>query len=528
MKRSLVIGLLVGAFTVSSAVAQSAQPTAPKPVAGGTLQSLLWPEPPGIMTGQFLQSSAILPSTKIFESLLSYDFQLNPKPNLAESWTIAPDGKRYTFKLRKNVKWHDGKPFTADDVVFTFGEYLIDVHPRAKTVFERTKVAKIDDHTVEFTLQEPFSPLIRSFDLGTLIVPAHLYKGTDFRKNPYNTKPVGTGPFKFKEWKRGEYIHLVRNDDYWRSGLPYLKEIYYRFVPDAASRAMALESQQMHLATQNDLELLDVNRLAKMPGISVTNKGWEWGSPIVWIEMNTRKAPFNDKRFRQAVMYALDRNFMRDNVFQGYAKTATGPIHSDSPFYEPNVRKYEFDPAKAEALLDEMGLKRGANGMRTTVKLLGLPYGEMWNRAAEYTRQALRKVGVDVVLEPSDAAGWADRTRNWNFEMTMYFLTTLSDPALGVSRTFMSDNQRQGVLFTNHSGYANPKVDDLFRRAAMTVNEAERKKLYSEVQQIMVDEAAVAWLVELVWPTVYNKKLHNVVTDGVGPNGNFAETWLSR
>lgn len=523
MRRTLFTLFIVWSCALSFASAQNAEPTR-----GGALQSLLWPEPPGIMSGQFLQSPALLVSTKMFESLLTYDFALNPKAHLAESWEIAPDGKRYTFKLRRNVKWHDGKPFTADDVVFTFGEYLIDVHPRIKLVFQRTKVVKIDDYTVEFRLDEPFGPLIRSFGIGTEIVPAHLYKGTDFRKNPNNAAPIGTGPFKFKEWKRGEYIHLVKNADYWRRGLPYLDDIYYRLVPDAATRAIAIESQQLHLATQNDLELLDVDRLSKLPYISVTTKGWEWGSPIVWIEMNNRKAPFSDKRFRQAVMYAVDHTFLRDTVFQGYAKIATGPIHSGSPFYEPNVRRYNFDPAKAESLLDEMGLKRGANGVRTTVKLLGLPYGEMWNRAAEYTKQALKKVGVEVVLEPSDAAGWSDRTRNWDFEMTMYFLTTLSDPALGVSRTFMSDNQRKGVLFTNHSGYANPKVDELFKRAAATANEAERKKMYSEVQKIMVDEAAVAWLVELVWPTVYNKKLHNVVIDSSGPNGNFAETWLAK
>jgi len=110
----------------------------------------------------------------------------------------------------------------------------------------------------------------------------------------------------------------------------------------------------------------------------------------------------------------------------------------------------------------------------------------------------------------------------------MYFLTTLSDPALGVSRTFMSDNQRKGVLFTNHSGYANPTVDELFKRAAGTANEVERKKLYSEVQKIIVEDVAVAWLVELVWPTVYNKKLHNIVIDSSGPNGTFAEAWLAK
>ncbi|MGE0314245.1 MAG: ABC transporter substrate-binding protein [Lautropia sp.] len=498
------------------------------PTRGGSLQSVLWPEPPGIVPGLFLQSPALLPGTKIFESLLTYDFKLDPKPSLAASWSISDDGRKYTFKLRKNVKWHDGKPFTADDVLFTFGEFLVDVHPRSKAVFQRTKVVKLDDHTVEFNLGEPFAPLIRSFDtIGAPILPAHLYRGTDFRKNPVNAKPVGTGPFKFKEWKRGEYIHLVRNADYWRSGMPYLDEIFYRFIPDAASRALAIESQQFHIATQNDLELIDAARLAKLPYLEATSKGWEWGSPIAWIELNLRKPPFNDKRFRQAMMHALDRKQFKDNIFQGYAKIATGPIHSDSPYYEPDVKRYDHDVAKAEALLDEMGLKKGANGVRTTVKLLGLPYGEVWNRAAESTRQALRKVGIEVVLESTDAAGWVDRLKNWDFEMIMTYLTTLSDPALGVSRTFLSDNQRKGIPFTNEAGYSNPQVDALFREAASAVDDARRKKLYSDVQKLLVDDAAVIWLVELQWPTVMNRRLRDAVINGLGPNSSFAEAWLA-
>ena len=175
------------------------------PVRGGILQSVLWPEPPGIVPGLFLQSPALLPGTKIFESLLTYDFNLAPQPMLAESWTISPDGRKYSFKLRRNVKWHDGKPFTADDVVFTFSQFLVDVHPRSKPVFQRTKVTKVDDFTVEFALEKPFAPLIRSFDtIGAPILPAHIYRGSDFRKNPANARPVGPGPFKFKEWKRGE------------------------------------------------------------------------------------------------------------------------------------------------------------------------------------------------------------------------------------------------------------------------------------------------------------------------------------
>ncbi len=522
----IAIALLAAAWLLP-APAQTAA-SADKPVRGGTLQSVLWPEPPGIVPGLFLQSPALLPGTKIFESLLTYDFKLDPKPGLAESWTISPDGRTYTFKLRRNVKWHDGKPFTADDVVFTCGEYLVDVHPRSKAVFQRTKVSKVDDYTVKFELAQPFAPLIRSFDtIGAPILPAHLYKGTEFRKNPTNANPVGTGPFMFKEWKRGEYIHLVRNPNYWREGRPYLDEIYYRFVPDAASRALAIEGQQFQIATQNDLELIDAARLAKMPYLYATDKGWEWGAPIAWIELNLRKPPFDDKRFRQAVMYAIDRNQMRDTIFSGFAKVATGPIHSSSPYYEPNVRRYDYDPAKAEALLDEMGLKKGANGVRTTIKLLGLPYGEVWNRAAESTRQALRRVGIDVQLESTDAAGWVDRLKNWDFEMIMTYLTTLSDPALGVSRTFLTDNQRKGVPFSNESGYSNPKVDELFNAAAGEIDDAKRKQLYSQVQKLLVDDAAVIWLVELQWPTVMNKRLHDAVITGLGPNETFADAWLA-
>jgi peptide/nickel transport system substrate-binding protein len=244
--------------------------------------------------------------------------------------------------------------------------------------------------------------------------------------------------------------------------------------------------------------------------------------------MNLRQAPFNEKRFRQAMLHALDRNQIRDTVFQGYATVATGPVHSSSPYYEPAVRQYDFNIAKAEALLDDMGLKKGANGVRTTVKLLGLPYGEVWNRAAESTRQALRRVGIEVVLESTDAAGWVDRLKNWEFEMIMTFLTTLSDPALGVSRTFITENQRKGIPFTNEAGYSNPQVDALFADAASSTDDVRRKKLYSDVQKVLVEDAAMLWLVELQWPTVTNKRLRNAVINGLGPNGNFAEAWLEK
>lgn len=515
----VVAALLAVAFLGTAAHADPKQ--------GGVLNSTLWPEPPGIVIGIHLNAPTLLPSSKIFEGLLTYDFQLAPQPMLAESWEVSPDGLTYTFKLRQNVKWHDGEDFTADDVVFSLTKFIPEVHPRSRPTFERAEVTAPDPYTVVVKLKEPYGPLIRSFDvISAPIVAKHIYDGSPIRENPSNRAPIGTGPFKFAEWRSGEYIHLVRNDDYWLEGRPYLDEIYYRFIPDSASRALALEMGQVQLATQNDIELVDVARLAAMPHLQVETKGWEWGAPISWLEMNLRRKPFDDVRFRKAVMFALDREFIRDNIFFGLATVPTGPIHSSSPFYTADVTTYEYDPDKARALLDEMGLTPGANGVRVEVGLLGLPYGELWDRLSQYIRQALGEVGVAVTIETADVAGWGSRISNWESDMSTTYLTTLSDPALGVARSYITENQQKGVLFTNTAGYSNPEVDRLFAQAANEPDEARRRELYHQVQKILADDVALAWLVELQWPTIFSAKLKNVVRNGLGPNDNFAEAYF--
>ncbi|MBS0529003.1 MAG: ABC transporter substrate-binding protein, partial [Proteobacteria bacterium] len=353
-----------------------ADAAAAKEQRGGTLNSALWPEPPAILIGLSLTSPTLLPGSKMQEGLVTFDFKLNPQPVLAESWEVSADGLTYRFKLRRNVKWHDGKPFTADDVIYTFNEYIPAVHQRSRSTFALVTTTAEDLHTVVLKLKHAYPSLLRSLDvIGAPIMPAHIYAGKDIRKNPANRNPVGTGPFKFSEWRSGEYIRLVRNTDYWAEGRPYLDEIYYRFIPDSASRALALETGQLQLATQNDIELVDVGRLKALPNLKVSTQGWEWASTICWLELNLRRKPFDDVRFRKAVMHALNRDFIRDTIFFGMAKIATGPIHSSSPFYAPDLHRYEYDPAKARQLLDEMGLRPDSSGKRVEIGLLGLPYG---------------------------------------------------------------------------------------------------------------------------------------------------------
>jgi len=385
---------------------------------GGTLTVSHIDSPPSPSIQEEATASVVIPFMPMYNNLVIFDQHVprhsleTVRPELATNWAWGEDGTALTFTLREGVKWHDGKPFTSKDVVFSLSKFIPEVHPRSKPTFQRAEVTAPDDFTVVIKLKEPYGPMIRSFDaISAPIVPAHIYEGTNFKDNPANRHPTGTGPFKFDEWKSGQYIHLVRNNDYYLQGKPYLDDIYYRFIPDSASRALALEQGEVQLATQNDIELVDVARLAKLSTLDVTTKGWEWGAPISWLEMNLRRKPFNDVCFRKAVMYALDRNFIRNSIFFGVASPATGPIHSSSPFYTSDVQAYPHDVAKAKALLDEMGLKPDGDGVRVKIGLLGLPYGELWDRLSQYIKQALGQVGVEVTIQTADVAGWAIGSR---------------------------------------------------------------------------------------------------------------------
>jgi peptide/nickel transport system substrate-binding protein len=497
---------------------------------GGTLNVLVQPEPPTLMLGVNQQGPVELIGSKIYQTLLTYDFDLKPQPGLAKSWEQSADGLTYTFKLQENVKWHDGKPFTAADVVFTTKVFLPEVNPRARAVLANVAdVEAPDAHTVVFRMKETFGPFLGSFVPSNLpMVPKHLYEGTDFRTNPANARPVGTGPFKFKEWQRGQYIHLVRNEEYWKPGLPYLDEIYFRVLPDASARAFALETQQADVAGPDTVELFDIARLTALPHLTATNKGSEFASPMTWMEVNHRAAPLNDKRFRQALMYAIDRNFIKDRIWFGHGKVPNGPIASGTRFHDASIQPYPYDPKKAEALLDEMGLKRGSDGMRVTLSFIPLPYGETWKRLGEYIKQALSRVGVGVNLETMDPAAWIQRVSNWDYQLTTNRLQQFGDPAVGVARTYISTNIKKGVMFNNTMDYKNPAVDDLFARAGKATVDAERQKLYSEVQRILAEDVPVVWLMEIKTPTIYNKKFSDIITTALGVNDSFESARLAK
>lgn len=492
--------------------------------AGGGLTSIVQPEPPILMLALNQQQPTGLVGGKIYESLLDFSTDLSPKPQLADSWDISDDGLTYTFKLVENAKWHDGAPFSAADVVFSCDVMLQEVHPRARVNFARCEsITATDDYTVVFQLKEPFAPFLFSFESSSCpIVPKHLYEGTDYRNNPANDTPIGTGPFKFNEWQRGSHIHLVADPDYYRAGKPQLTEIYYRVLPDAASRSVALETGEVQMAQWGDVETFDVERLASLPHLDLTTSGYEFYSPVMWYELNLRREPFNDLRFRKAMMHLLDKQFIVDRIMFGLANPATGPIASTTKFYDGDVASYEFSAEKATALLDDMGMTPDADGTRATIHFLMAPYGEVWTRLAEYFRQAMAAGGIKVILDSTDVAGWGKSVADWDYDVTTNLLYQFGDPALGVARSYISSNIRKGVLFSNTEGYENPEIDKIFSAAATETDEAVRQTLYSQVQKILVDELPVLWMTEQRYPTLYDNRLTDLVTSAIGVNANFA------
>src|SRR4051794_36765404 len=221
------------------------------PVKGGTLR--MWIVEPIMLTGAFNSAGQIYQiSGKMFDGLVEYDFKLNPTPKLATAWKLSPDAKELTFTLRGDVKWHDGKPFNSADVKFSALEVWRKLHPRGKAIWANlTDVETPDPTTVVFKLSKP-SPYVMNALVGveSQVLPRHIYEGTNILTNPANLAPVGNGPFKFKEWRKGEYLLLERNPNYWDAGRPYLDSIVVTFTPDEGARAVALEAGEPRAVSQ--------------------------------------------------------------------------------------------------------------------------------------------------------------------------------------------------------------------------------------------------------------------------------------
>ncbi|WP_412066850.1 ABC transporter substrate-binding protein [Rhizobium sp. SYY.PMSO] len=500
------------------------------PSKGGTATLLLSAEPPVLTTIAHTAFNSVYVSPKVTEGLLTYDFDLNPQPLLARQWAVSDDGLRYTFKLREGVKWHDGKPFGADDVAFSI-RTLKDVHPRGRNTFlNLVDIETPDPLTAVLVLSKPAPYLITALAASeSPIVPRHLYEGTKAAENPVNLAPVGTGPFKFKEWVRGSHIVYERNPDYWDQPRPYLDQLIVRFIPDAAARSIAIETGEIDLAPSTPVPLSDLERFKSVDSLAFETRGYQYSNGVSRIEFNLEKPVFKDIRVRRAFAHVIDRKVIRNTINYGYGEPIPGPINPNlTKWYVADLKTYPIDLAAAEKLLDEAGHPRGSNGVRLRLNLDYVPSGESYSRGSEYIRQALAKVGVEVTVRSQDFATYTKRIyTDRDFDFAFEGMSNLFDPTVGVQRLYWSKNFQPGVPFSNGSAYNNPKVDALLEASAIEVDSKKRVEQWRQIQEILVDDLPALDIVSQPELTIYNKRIADHTLGGEGISGSLAYAYLA-
>jgi peptide/nickel transport system substrate-binding protein len=518
--------LRTGAAAVAALVLATGS-TAFAQTRGGVVGMIANPEPASMMLAMNSVVTSQYMGSKIFQGLLTYDSNLKPRPELAKSWKVSDDGLTYNFELQPGVKWHDGKPFTAADAEFSIGKLVPAVHARSRVVLNNyvASVKATGPLSLEIKLKSPFPSFISMFEVGTLpMLPKHLYDGTDFATNPANQKPVGTGPFVFKEWRRGAFIKMDRNPDYWKKGQPYLDGLVFYVMPDAASRVVAFEKGEVTVLRTADIEVSDLTRLRKQPGNEHHTKGWEFFSPTFHLQVNMRNPPFDNVKIRQAMQHAIDRNFIVQTIFEGMNRPATGAFSATEMFYEKNVPQYAFDPNKAKALIKESGVDLS----KTPIKFMTIPLGANYDRLFEYCKQMMEQVGFKVTMESADSGTWAKKMSNWEFDMTLNLPYQYGDPALGVERLYVSKNIVKGSPFANNQGYSNPKADELWAKAGSEMDPYKRKRFYGELQTILAQDVANQWLFDIEYTTLSKSNVKNVVTSGHYLTDSMDSVWIAK
>lgn len=529
LRRSLLTALGTGGALSAFPGAPRAQGT---PRRGGTLTAIVQPEPPTLVSAVNAAAPTGVVSTNVFDGLFSYDWDLRPVPSLATGWEVAPDGLAVTLRLRPGVAWHDGEAFTSADVAFSLEEVWKKVHPRGRATFANVeRVETPDPLTVVLRLSSPAPVILSALNAyESQVLPKHLYRGTDIAANPVNNRPVGTGPYRFVEWVRGDRVVLERNPAYWDAGRPHLDRLVFRVVPDAAARAALLETGQAQYAPYSPVPLGDVERLRRLPNIAVETRGYEWIAPWFFLEFNLNNRFLSDVRVRRAIAHAIDRRALGETVWHGFGVPAVSTVPSTlGRHHTPEVPQYAFDPRRAEALLDEAGHRRqgGAQGARFALAHDFLPYGDDFRRSGEFVRQALRRVGIDVTLRAQDAPTYIRRVfSDYDYDFASSWFASFSDPQIGVQRAFWSRAIQRGVPWTNASGYRNPEMDRVIEAAQRENDPARRSALFHELARIAATDLPTLPLLELRFFTVHARALRDVATGPDGVYSSLKNAWL--
>ncbi|MBM3503862.1 MAG: hypothetical protein FJX65_08305 [Alphaproteobacteria bacterium] len=518
--RRLLTGTVLAGTTLLAATNLSAQ------TRGGTAVIVIDSDPETLNAAITTGNAPGDIGAKLFEGLVWVDPDYKPQPSLATQWTVSQDQKTYTFTLRRGVKWHDGRDFSSADVKFTYDEALAKLHPRTQTTLRRLapEIETPDANTVVFKLKETYAPFINiQTPFEAPMIPRHVYAGSDIKANTANEKPIGTGPFKFAEWNRGQAVRLVRNDAYWEAGKPYLDALVFQIIPQGPNRSTALETGEVDFLYQFYVSRPDVKRLADNNRIQAKRGS---ATPAVYfLMMNTARPALATKEARQALATAINRDLQVAQAMDGHARPGYGAFGDGFPWLvnadAAYAKKYPLDPSKAKALLDQAKV-----APNTTLNLVFDPARPMFNAGGQIIRDNLRQVGLNVNLVPLERSVMIQKVfTERDFDLTLQSFSSSGDPSIGYHRIYLTNETR--AQFLNASGYSNKAVDDLLGQAATAADQATRARLYREAQGILNEDVPTLVLYDEVGTDLASRKL-NGLWKGVDGRDRWSEVWMTR
>jgi peptide/nickel transport system substrate-binding protein len=466
----------------------------------------------------------------VFSGLVRYDKDLKLEGVLAESWKISPDGRKITFHLRRNVKWHDGAPFTSADVMFTYRRMIDPKTPTAYgDAFKQVRHASAPDpFTFVVEYARPFAPALESW--GMDILPKHLLeKYPDISKSPLNMHPVGTGAYRFVEWRTGEKVVFDANPDYFE-GKPYIARVITRIIPDQATMFLELLSGGVDTM---DLTPPQYARQTDAPKFRESfNKYKYTASAFTYLGFRLAHPIFGDRRVRQAIAYASDKKALVEGVLLGLGQEATGPYKPGTWAYNPNVRKYPHDPSKARELLAEAGWKaKGEDGVlvkdgrRFEFTVLTNAGNEARSKTAAILQQNLAEVGIRMQIRTVEWAAFINQfIDKRDFEAVILGWSISPDP----DQYVIWHSSMTGPKELNFVGFGNPEVDKLLEEGRSTFDLEKRKKAYFRIQEILAEEQPYVFLFVPDALPVVQSRFHGIRPALAGISYNFNKWYVPK
>jgi peptide/nickel transport system substrate-binding protein len=430
----------------------------------------------------------------IFNGLTKYDKDIKIIGDLAESWDISPDGLKIIFHLRKGVKWHDGAELTTEDVLFT---YKTVTNPNIPTPYSSIygpvkKVEVLNRYNIKITYKEPYAPALESWGMG--IIPKHVLEGKDLTSPEINRHPVGTGPYKLKDWVTGQKIVLEAFPDYFEKK-PNIDRFIARIIPDTATMFLELKfggidfmgitPPQYKLQANTDFFNKYFQKF-RYPAFGYTYLGYNLLNPM-----------FSNKRVRQAIAHAVNKNEIIAGVLLSYGTPCTGPFPPESWAFNASVKDYEYNPDKAIKILSELGWKKNArgllekNGKIFSFTVITNQGNEARLKAAQIIKEQLKKVGIEMNIKVLEWQAmlheFIDKKR---FEAVIMGWALSRDP--DIYDIWHSSKTKEGEF--NFISYKNEEIDRLLIEGRQTFDMTKRKKIYHRIHEILAEEQPCTFL----------------------------------